>query len=116
MAASFVVTLVSDVHKDKQVTARTGKRLLSALEWLFKYKETKDVNVIGVDTTLCSKLEKCRENNVSILIDDDERHLLNSQNFDICGILFKKDAPNDFVSIYKNICSSWKEISKCLKL
>jgi hypothetical protein len=111
-----IITKLKSIGQLFIVTARTGERLLSASEWLSKYEETKDVNVMGVDTTLCSKLEKCRENNVSILIDDDERHLLNSQNFEICGILFKKDAPNDFVSIYKNICSSWEEISKCLKL
>lgn len=98
------------------ITARTGTRLLVASEWLSRYKETKDVGVIGIDTTICSKLEKCRKNNVSILIDDDERHLLNSQNFNICGILFKKDAPHNFASKYKNVCSSWMAIYKCLKL
>jgi len=98
------------------ITARTGERLLAALEWLSRYQGTKGLSVIGVDTNLYSKLVKCRENDASVLIDDDERHLHNSQKFGIYGILFKNDAPNDFNPKYKNFCTSWIQIYKCLKL
>jgi hypothetical protein len=101
-------------HEFVLVTARTGERSGFAQEWLAKWDETRGIGVLGIKTSLVSKLEVCREHGIDVLIDDDERHFRDADTAQTMSILFKQDAPAE-LSYPVRVCRTWAEIADVIE-
>lgn len=95
------------------ITARNGWRLNDAKDWLSKYRETEDLQVIEYEKSTQNKIELCKDNSITVLIDDDERHFpLNSSK--ILPILFKYKAPikMQICNSPIKVCTHWENVYK----
>jgi len=108
-----VLQAISELRKNHEllvVTARYGEMLESAETWLSRYPETRDVKLVGRPNETVPKSTICRNENVQILVDDDERHLYPILEIGINGLLFKNGAPEELTSNKLLVCRSWEEI------
>lgn len=92
------------------VTARIGAMLGSAMTWLAKHPETSGLRLIGVSTSDTPKAKACLEEGVTVLVDDDERHLYPAVALGMQTILFKQSAPDSLGGKGLQVCRSWGEI------
>lgn len=109
-----VISMLQKSNKLMVITARTEETLEAAMIWLSKYPQTKNMEAIGVSKEM-HKTEVCYNRGINVLIDDDERHLLDASSLGITAILFKQSAPNLSSSNVIHICGSWDEISSYLQ-
>lgn len=96
------------------VTARTGERMEIAADWLSAYEETRGMRVIGVKTSEVSKVQKCLEEGIGVLVEDDERHLHDAREQGVDAVLFRLDGPEDLCCDFAHLCRSWAEIGRVL--
>lgn len=99
------------VHEIVVVTARTNGRLRAAADWLGRYDQTRDLRCLGAQPGVISKVEVCLREGATVLVDDDERHVLEARDMGVRGILFKNLAPPDYRREDVKVCWSWKEIT-----
>ena len=97
------------------VTARNGAKLEYARAWLSRYKETRELKCVGVEAKDSSKVGVCKQEAVTVLIDDDERHASQAALSGIHPILLKNQAPDDFNRKGAVVCRSWKEAVESVK-
>jgi uncharacterized HAD superfamily protein len=63
------------------------------------------------------KWQKCKENNISLLIDDYEKHLIHAAEQDIHGILLTRPWNKYLTDLPKNIyrARNWEEIVEIIE-
>lgn len=96
------------------VTARTGERAEIASDWLSAYEATRGMRVIGVKTSEVSKVQRCLEEGIGVLVEDDERHLYDARAQGVEAVLFRLDGPEDLGCDYADLCRSWADIGRVL--
>ncbi len=96
------------------VTARTGERMEIASDWLSAHEATRGMRVIGVNTREVSKVQRCLEEEIGALVEDDERHLYDARSQGVEAVLFRMDGPEDLRCDYADLCRSWDEIGRVL--
>ncbi len=96
------------------VTARTGERAEIASHWLSAYEETRGMRVIGVKTGEVSKVQRCLEEEIGVLVEDDERHLYDAREKGVHAVLLRLDGPEDLNCDYADLCRSWADIGRVL--
>lgn len=109
-----VLARLVEKHSLVVITARSGWRRDAVTEWLSSHPPAHGLSVITGTGSEASKGETCRKENVRILIDDDERHVLPAQKMGIAAILFKQSAPIGFQSQCLHLCRSWAEIEQII--
>lgn len=112
--ALAAVRKLRESHELVIVSARTGERAGFVERWLDKRPETTGIRVVGVKTSLVSKLQVCAEQGISALIDDDERHVCDASGSGVTAVLFKQDAPADFRRDHAIVCRTWSEVAEML--
>jgi len=98
------------------ITARPPHRIAYAEEWLLQYKL--DSLITGIESsTNTSKKQICEKFGVSVLIDDDYRHLKNIVSSELRCILLQDGRPNE-PKLDKGFefCRSWGEVLRKLNL
>jgi hypothetical protein len=103
------------LHTILVVTARTEATLRSALDWMARYGETRGLRCMGVPTPTVPKSEMCLREGVTVLVDDDERHVCRADPVGIRGILLKNGAPADFTRKGLTVCRCWPEVTDLIE-
>lgn len=110
------VRLMQSVHTLVVVTARKDKLAEIALDWLSRRSQTTNVPLVSISPERPTKAEVCCSEKISVLIDDDERHLLGLDQIGVLPILFKHDAPSTFHHPSLFVHRTWQEVHDALAI
>jgi len=96
------------------VTARGPNRLEYARQWLSQFDATRGLAVESSGVSNETKASICSRLNLSALVDDDERHLVDAMETIRHAILMKQDAPVGYRSGELTVCRSWRQVAELL--
>lgn len=106
----YIDKLIKDGHELCIITSRPDSKYKNLKEEIKESFKKNNININLIYTDIRNKGDFCFNNNIDLLVDDDIKHITNTQNNGIKAILFNENIN------YKGLqVNNWKDLYNTIK-